>query len=191
VLLGLLGAWWTPAPAFAQSVEVPPDPFAGEYQIPEEREVGTAAGQLRFMGSAGLADREGLGIDLQATVEKMGQHFMGVRFTSALSAWSEEERSPGVWSFTIGPGFHFLPYRVVDLGLFLEGGLAIVEPFEGIVAPVVTPGLTIDVALDSAWFFHVEGQMSWLVFEDTRNDGDGLVHDALWLRALVGLGYEI
>ena len=66
--------------AYATSPSYPPDPFAAEYRIPDEREVGTAAGQLHFVfGSALGVSRNGTSFGGKGTIELMTNAYLGLR----------------------------------------------------------------------------------------------------------------
>jgi hypothetical protein len=151
LLVGLADA----APPAA--VVVPADPFAGEYAPPRATEVGTTAGQLRVLAALGGGWDHGASLAGQGTFELMTIPWIGVR-ASALAtaplAWDAQ-----LVSFRLGPSFHLLPYRRVDLSLFFDGGPALVDVATShpTVMPVLAGGGALDVALPSYFVLHFEG----------------------------------
>ena len=145
----------------------PPDPFAERYRPPEASQVGTAAGQVRLLLAAGSLLIDGPQIGVQATAEFMTFAFLGVRLSTLGTAARLDSAGPATWSWKAGPSLHFLPYRRVDLGLFLEAGPAALDPFgdHSAWAPLLDIGATLDVSLSSFWLLRLEGNLGWGVYE--------------------------
>jgi hypothetical protein len=143
----------------------PPDPFADQYVVPEERDVGTAAGQLRAVGSPLVAvGRAGPELGFQGTLEVMTLAYLGLRSTLAWTAL-RPSGEPMVLAGTIGPSLHLFPYRPVDLSFFFEGGFAGVDlTGQATAMPIVSPGLTLDVWLTSWAFLRAEGRLDWGIY---------------------------
>jgi hypothetical protein len=163
----------------------PPDPFADAYRPPVAEEVGTGAGQTRLAIALGAAGFEGAEMLGQTIVEQMTIAFIGVRLVSSLVI-AKPKDAHTVASFHIGTGLHLLPYRMIDLGLYVEGGLATVDPFNGnrALMPEVAGGLTIDIAFDPYWFLRLEGDTTWGVL---RRDNAAL--ERLRFAGIAGIGY--
>lgn len=153
--------------------EKPEDPFAEDRRPPEPEEVGTVAGQLRMLGLVGVGGRGGLSVILAGTLEQMTFPHMGVRFSGPSTIY-REEGAPRTLGFKTGPSFHFIPYSPIDVGFFVEGGLAVVEPFtkEVAVAPDLTGGVTFDIHFHSFFFFRLEGQANWNRLNGTAGSTD-------------------
>jgi hypothetical protein len=144
----------------------PEDPFAKEYRPPVPKEVGTAAGQVRIIGSAGLAYATGSELALQGTLEAMTFSVLGVRVSTAATA-TRRSSDPRVWSFLVGPSLHVLPYRRIDIALFVEGGVALVDPFAdgSTQMPLVRSGVALQIFLSGIWFLQLETAVAWGVFD--------------------------
>lgn len=165
----------------------PADPFADEYASPEaEKEVGTAAGQLRCSSAAGaagpIADPTLLG-----TIEIMPHAHLGVRASSALQL-SGRSGDPAPWAFRVGPSLHLLPYRRVDLAVFFEGGPAIADLFVSApkVSPMVVFGAELSLALSPLFFVKLQGELGWATFDD-----EGSARRYLRPALFLGLGVSL
>jgi hypothetical protein len=150
--------------------EHPPDPFAGEYRLPQKRELGTAAGQFRILGSGTLGlGGKGPEVGLTGTLELMTFAYLGLRGTLAAPVY-RPEHVPFVGAARVGPSLHLLPYRRVDLSVFCEGGAATVAPFTSkhTAMPMLSPGGTIEVWLDTWLLLRAEGRIDWGVYDAGR-----------------------
>jgi hypothetical protein len=149
----------------------PPDPFAEEYVVPKERDVGTTAGQLRAIaaGAIGLGPHGAFDVGAQGTLEAMTIPYVGLRGTLE-GAPIHASGDPSVFMAKGGPSFHLFPYRRVDLSLFFEAGVATIA---GAIAPVVSPGATFEVWLDPNWFLRAEGHTDWAVFPSDADEARG------------------
>ncbi len=155
----------------------PPDPFAEEYLPPEPREVGAAPGQFRFLAGGGLVH---LVPDLAifGGLEWMASAWLGVRGTGMIQLTRFKD-APQLISGRLGPWLHLLPYHRVDLGLFFEGGWALLDVLRASrnAAPVIAAGGFLDVHLTSYLFIHSQLELDWLV-----RPGDGhLFFPVAWL----------
>jgi hypothetical protein len=161
----------------------PPDPFAAEYAPPKSIEVGTAANQLRLLGSAGGLVEQGLGAAAQGTMELMTIPWIGVRGSSLVTI--PFTNGPQLLGARLGPSLHLLPYQRVDLGSFFEGGAALVDVTKSSHAwmPVVAGGLTLDLAVTSFLVVHLEGYLQAGI-ADRGGRADVLFHPV----GLLGLG---
>jgi hypothetical protein len=145
----------------------PPDPFAEEYVVPKQEDVGTTAGQFRAMGSGTIGlGPSGPAVGAQGTLELMTFAYLGVRGTLAGDAF-HREGDPGVWLAKTGPSLHLLPYRRFDIGAFFEAGIGVLDPVDDhrTAMPVLSPGGTIDLWIASSWFLHTEGHIDWGIYE--------------------------
>ncbi len=157
----------------------PPDPFADEYLAPQAKEVGAAPGQFRLMAGGGLVH---LVPDLAifGALEWMASPWLGIRGTGMIQLTRFGD-APQEISGRLGPWLHFLPYHRVDLGLFFEGGWAVLDVLlKGRnAAPVVAGGAFLDVHVTSYVFIHSQLEVDWLV-----RPGDGhLFSPVAWLGA--------
>jgi hypothetical protein len=163
------------APAVARA-EHPPDPFASQYVVPPDRDFGTAAGQLRAIGSGLVAfGPAGPEVGLQGTLELMTLAYVGVRSTLEWTALRPSGQ-PMVLAGKIGPSLHLVPYRVVDVSLFFEGGVAGIdltsEAGPTTAAPILSPGATLQVWLASWAFLQAEGHVDWAVYTQPQPASD-------------------
>jgi hypothetical protein len=169
-------------------VEVPVDPFAGEYRLPRERELGTAAGQFRIIGSlmlvsGGNEPRFGL----HGTLELMTFAYLGVR-GSLESTLTGDSADALLFAAKAGPSLHVLPYRPIDLSLFFEAGIAVVEPTSkhSTPMPVLGPGGTFEVWLSHGVFLRCQVHMDWGIYQQ----GEQGRRYKTW-ASLLGLGIAL
>lgn len=144
-------------------VEVPDDPFAGEYQLPRQRELGAVAGQFRIIGSPMLVTSPGgPQFGLHGTLELLTFAYLGVR-GSLQSTLTGPDDAPLLFAAKSGPSLHVLPYRHVDLSLFFEAGAAVVEPTRkrSTPMPVLGPGATFEVWLSHGVFLRFQTHLDW------------------------------
>jgi hypothetical protein len=154
-------------PAVARA-EHPPDPFAAQYKVPEDHDVGTAAGQFRAIGSGLVAlGRAGPELGLHGTLELMTFAYLGVR-GSLETTLLRPSGEPMLLAGKLGPSLHFLPYRPVDFSLFFEAGVAGVDlTGQPTAMPIVSPGATIEIWLASWAFLRAEGHLDWGIYESS------------------------
>lgn len=143
----------------------PPDPFADQYVVRADRDVGTTAGQLHAVGGPAVAiGRAGAELGAQGTLELMTLAYLGLRSTLGWTAL-RPAGEPMVLAGTIGPSLHVLPYRAFDASLFFEGGFAGVDLTGTATAmPIVSPGLALDAWLVSWAFLRAEGRLDWGIY---------------------------
>jgi hypothetical protein len=138
----------------------PPDPLADEYLPLPPRGYGAAPGQLRFIALGGGGYYRDGHIAGQGTIETIALPNLGLRGSLEASV-PFGLTDAQLFSARIGPAFHLLPYRRVDLGVFVEAGGATVDIFRarrtGMFA--FTPGVTFDVALGAYWAMRLEAQL--------------------------------
>ncbi len=171
--------WATPHPA---------DPFAGEYVMPKKRQIGTTSGQFRMVGSGMFTlGGKGPGFGLHGNLELMTFPYLGVRGSLQTTVVSAN-REPLVFAAKAGPSFHLLPYRRVDLSLFFEGGVAVVQPTkpESTPMPIFSPGGTLELWLSHYAFLRLEGRLDWGIYE--RGDAARIYRR---FGGLFGLGIAI
>src|SRR5688572_25818325 len=145
VAIGLLGA----APTY------PEDPFADEYRVPSSSEVGLGAGQLRPMLLGGASP--GAGAVMRGTTEYLPGAYFGLRGSLELQLAVPADRLT-LHSARAGASVHLLPYRRVDVGVWFEGGPALVG---GRLLPLLVGGLSADIGLSTLLFVHVDAQLGW------------------------------
>ncbi len=146
-----------PQPSVDRPGAHPADPFEAEYRPLAERQVGIAAGQLRALGLAGFGYRREPHGAVKGVLELVTFPHLGVRGTAACSMPSGLS-DPSIAALRTGPALHFLPYRSFDLGLYFEGGAGVLDPLRTRreIFFTIAPGISVDVALGSYWFLHVD-----------------------------------
>jgi hypothetical protein len=143
----------------------PPDPFASQYVVPDERDVGTASGQFRAVAGGLVAlGRAGAEVGAQGTLELMASAYLGVRASLEWTAL-RPTGEPMLLAGKLGPSLHLLPYRPVDLSFFFEAGVAGVDLTGRATAmPIVTPGAALEVWLTGWAFLRAEGHVDWGIY---------------------------
>jgi hypothetical protein len=138
----------------------PSDPFADEYLPLPPRGVGAAPGQIhvQVLGGAGYyrdAHLAGQGTFEVVALPNIG--FRGSLETTVPLGLTDAQ----LFAARVGPALHLLPYRRVDLGLYLEAGGALVDVFRSRRTAMLTvvPGATFDIALGAYWAMHFEAQL--------------------------------
>lgn len=166
----------------------PEDPFAATYQLPRAREVGTTAGQFRMIGS-GLLNFGGTSpaLGLHGTLELMTFAYLGVRGSLQTTLFGPSSE-PLVFAAKAGASLHVLPYRRVDLSLFFEGGIGVVDPTKPSSAPMplVSPGATFEIWLSHWAFLHSEVHLDWGIYERAA-----LAHKYMRVGGKLGLGIAL
>jgi hypothetical protein len=166
----------------------PADPFAGDYELPVAREVGTTAGQFRIIGS-GLMNLggESPALGLHGTLELMTFAYLGVRGSLQTTLFGPNAE-PLVFAAKAGASLHLLPYHLVDLSVFFEGGVGVVDPTKSnsTPMPLVSPGGTFEVWLSDWAFVHSEGHVDWGLYERAS-----AAHKYLRFGGLLGLGVAL
>lgn len=170
--------------SIAAQAQHPPDPFAHEYEVPAERDVGAAAGQLRAIGSGLIGyGRSGPELGLQGTLELMTFAYLGVR-ASLESTLLRPGGDPMLLAGKVGPSLHLLPYRRFDVSLFFEGGIAGVDLTGSPTAmPILSPGGTLELWVAPWAFLRGEAHVDWGIFGS--NDAP---HGYLRVMGVGGLG---
>lgn len=161
----------------------PADPFAPEYLPPVEREVGLGRGQVRLIALGGVTS----GPDLlgSLTVESMHLAFLALRSSATAELTNLGAAHPHLLTGRVGVALHVAPYRRVDASLFFDAGLAVLDLFtaQRTAAPVLAPGVALEVAFTSHLFARAEGQLLWLVAPATGA--------LLRWAGLLGLGWTL
>lgn len=174
----------------------PENPFASDHVLVEENEVGAAPGQVQafILGalvSGGGHDDTYLGGKIGN--DKILNEYAGVRF----SVYQDVIESDGdsldfaVTSFRMGPSFHFFPYRRIDMGVYGEGGLAVVDLVNGKTstkAPEIVTGGFITYHVDSAFFIQAELERSWCNLDGDNSGEDAVPAKLHRSAALLGFG---
>jgi hypothetical protein len=168
------------------TVATPADPFADQYRPPRVTEVGTTAGQLRFLASAGGMIDSGPSLAGQGTFELMTIPWIGVRASTLVTVPLRND--PQLVSFRLGPSFHVFPYKRFDLSLFFDAGPALVDiaTSQRTVMPVLGAGATFEIALSSYFVLHFEGLLHGGIA-----DRGGVAHEYIGPVALAGLGLTL
>lgn len=161
----------------------PVDPFAREYAPPVETEVGPGRGQLRVFAIGGLTTAPDLLGEI--TAESMHLSFLALRGTLLAELTNLGAPHPHLLEARVGVALHVAPYRRFDASLFVDAGIAVADLFASSrrAAPVVTPGLALELAITAHLFLRAEGQLSWAVFPATGS----LLRGA----GLLGLGWTL
>lgn len=161
----------------------PADPFASEYLPPVAREVGPGRGQVRLFALGGVTS----GPDLlgSVTVESMHLAFLALRGSATAELTNLGPAHPHLLTGRVGLGLHVAPYHRVDASLFVDAGLAVLDLFtaQRRAAPVLAPGVALEVAFTSHLFVRAEGQLCWLVAPATGA--------LLRWAGLLGLGWTL
>ncbi len=172
----------------------PKDPFAGEYELPRKRQIGTTAGQFRMVGSGMITlGGKAPGFGVHGGLELMTFPYLGVRGSLQTTVYARDASAsassePLVFAAKAGPSFHLLPYRRVDLSLFFEGGVAVVEPTkpDSTPMPIFSPGGTLELWLSHFAFLRLEGRLDWGLY-----DRAGEAQRYRRFGGLLGLGIAI
>jgi hypothetical protein len=173
----------------AETATHPPDPFAGRYELPQGREIGTTAGQFRIFGSAMLvAGREGVEPGLHGTLELMTYAYLSVRGSLQTTVAAPAFEPVPVFVAKTGPSLHLLPYRRVDLSLFFEGGVGVVSATKHDSAPmaVASPGATFELWLSHWALLRAEGHVDCGFYNRA-----GVAHKYVQFGALLGAGIAL
>ncbi|MGD0525026.1 MAG: hypothetical protein ABSE49_07775 [Polyangiaceae bacterium] len=168
----------------AAGAQHPADPFAREYEVPREEDVGAAAGQFRAIGS-GLVGygRPGAELGLHGTLELMTFAYVGVR-ASLESTLLRPGGDPMLLAGKIGPSLHLFPYRRVDLSVFFEAGVAGIDLTGNATAmPIVSPGGTLEIWVAPWAFLCGEAHLDWGIYGSSD-----VPHGFLRLVGVGGLG---
>ena len=165
----------------------PPDPFAAQYVVPQDDDVGTAAGQVSaFAGGVLALGRGGAELGAQGTLELMATAYLGVRSSLAWTAL-RPTGEPMVLAGTLGPSVHLFPYRPVDLSFFFEAGFAGVDlTGQPTAMPLASPGMALEVWLTGWAFVRGEGRLDWGIYGQS-DAARGYVR----LLGVAGLGIAI
>ncbi len=166
----------------------PEDPFAASYHMPRVRQVGTTAGQFRMIGAA-LLHPGGAGpeLGLHGTLELMTFAYLGVRGSLQTTLFGPSSE-PLVFAAKAGASLHLLPYRRVDLSLFFEGGVGVIDPIKpgNTPMPLVSPGVSFEVWLSHWAFLYGEVHLDWGIYERAT-----LAQKYLRVGALLGIGIAL
>lgn len=190
-LLALLSCFIAPLHAEAGPGNYPDDPFAHDREPLEPTEIGSGRGQSHLFALAALVDGDNsdhvyfggqLGIEFQL------HEFGGIR----LSGFQELVDGDGnqlahkFTSLRVGPALHLRPYRRLDLGVYSEAGLLVIDVVDGkfdVTAPETTLGGFISIHLDSRVYVQLE-----LEHVSSNAEVDGVLGKQDRTAAKLGLG---
>lgn len=171
LFLAVLGS---SAPALAaEPPPYPDDPFAWEREKMPATEIGTARGQTRLSALGALVSGNNsadIYLGGQLACEFMLHEFGGVRIAGFQDVFDTDNKGLAhkFSSIRVGPALHIQPYRRVDLGVYAEGGIVIVDFIDGRSsgkAPEAVLGGFITVHLDSFFFVQLELERAWANIE--------------------------
>lgn len=175
----------------AMAADYPEDPFEFDRRPMTASQIGTAPGQLQFTVLGALVDGD-VSDDIyfggQLGLEYVMHEFYGIRM-SGFQDVSESDFASldyNISSIRFGPAMHLQPYHRVDLGSYLEGGVAILDMFGGEqndTAPEVALGGFITIHLNSFYFVRMELQRSWTTLEI-----DDVLQSRNRTAAMLGIG---
>lgn len=156
---------------WAQPKSYPDDPFSWERRPVNYRAIGTAVGQMRLSALGGFvvsgnSDEEYLVGQLSS--ETIFHEFVGVRVSGIQELQDQgDDFEYKFSSIRFGPAYHYRPYRKIDIGSFLEGGIVLVDLYTSgsDSAPEVALGGFITYYLNSFAFIQMELQRSWANIE--------------------------
>lgn len=163
-------------PLAALAGEPPPypeDPFAWEREPVAPTEIGTARGQTHITALGALVSGKNSAdtyLGGQLGIEFVLHEFGGIRI-SGFQDLVDTDQLGLAYRFSsvrVGPTLHVSPYRRVDLGVYAEGGLVVVDAVDGKTsekAPEAVLGGFITLYLDSYVFVQMELQRAWANIE--------------------------
>lgn len=176
----------------SDSGRYPDDPFKYDNQLIKASEIGSAPGQIQFavLGAtiSGNNSKEDYYFGGKLSTEYILNESNGLRFTAFQDTFDTDGGSlqRKFTSLRSGPTFHFLPYKQIDMGSYMEAGFVVVDLIDGKSgdkAPEVAVGGFIIYHIDSAFFIRAEMERSWTQIE--INGVTGKYHRT---AALLGLG---
>ncbi len=151
----------------------PNDPFSWQYEPMEADEIGTTKGQMQFsiLGSLVISSSH----DNDYLAGKLSNDYMlneygALRFSLAGDLFEADGSGleHRLSSFRFGSSWHLNPYRAIDIGTYVDAGVAIVDMLDGKSgdkAPEVTLGGFLIYHLDSAFFVRAEMDRTWCNIE--------------------------
>lgn len=164
-LLCLSGLFAAPPAAAADGLfPYPADPLAQDRRPIRTKEVGSARGQVHLFVLGALVDGKSaddvyfggqLGIEFQL------HEFGAIRISGfqELVDGEGESLTHNLSSVRVGPALHLRPYRIVDLGAYMEGGVVFVDAVDGRfgdTAPEVVFGGFISIHFNSHNYLQLE-----------------------------------
>ena len=171
----------------------PADPFAWNYEPISATEIGTAPGQVQMTALAALVSGKN-SEDNFYFAGKLGTEYIlneygGVRFTIFQDLFETDGHTleHKFTSLRVGPAFHLLPYRKVDVGTYIEGGLLIVDAVDGETgskAPEAVLGGFISFHVNTAFFVRAELERAW-----SNAEVDNVLSAQHRSAALLGFGF--
>jgi hypothetical protein len=171
--------------------DYPDDPFADDRQLLRPSEIGATRGQVQFSALGALV-QGGNSPDIylggKLGLEFMLDEFGAVRITGFqdLVEADGQQLAHKSSSARVGPALHLRPWKRVDLGPYLEGGVVVVDAVDGRTgakAAEVALGGFITVHVDSFLFIRMELERAW-----TNVEVNNVVDDRHRTAALLGLG---
>lgn len=181
----------TPAAAGDGLFPYPPDPFAQDRMPIRKQEVGSARGQTHLFVLGSLVDgrnADDIYFAGQLGIEFQLHEFGAIRISGfqELANGDGERLLHNFTSVRVGPALHLRPYRMVDLGAYMEGGVLFVDAVDGHfgnTAPEVTFGGFFSIHFDSHNYVQLE-----LEHSASNADVDGVMGQQDRTAAKLGLG---
>lgn len=170
----------------------PDDPFAWEREPLQPSAIGSGRGQTHLFALGALTrgknSREDIYFGGQLGIEFQLHEFGAIRI-SGFQDLVETDGGQLAHKFSsvrVGPALHLRPYRRIDLGSYLEGGLLVVDAVDGrtsVTAPEVTLGGFISIHIDSHIYLQLELERAW-----SNVELNGVLDDQHRSAAKLGLG---
>jgi len=129
--------------------------------MPEARETGAAAGQLRpsvHLGWVAAKDAA-----LEGRLEYLPLPWLGVHAASSVQL-TQSGTAPQPVTVLAGFSLHLFPYRLFDLSLGFEAGPALLDPLSGhaSLVPLFAPRAALSVYLNPHAFLELSGELAWM-----------------------------
>lgn len=185
------------APVAASAAEprknYPDDPFADDRLLLKPVEIGATRGQVQFSALGALvqgSNSKDTYLGGKLGLEFMLDEFGAIRITGFqdLVEQDGEQLAHKFSSARVGPALHLRPWKRVDLGPYLEGGIVVVDAVDGRTSakgPEVAMGGFITIHIDSYVFIRMELERAW-----TNVEVDGVLDNHHRSAAMFGLGFN-
>lgn len=191
----LLALCLAPAAAIAAETQrnYPDDPFADDRLLLKPVEIGATRGQVQFSALGALVqgnNSKDTYLGGKLGLEFMANEYGAIRITGFqdLTEQDGEQLAHKFSSARVGPALHLRPWKRVDLGPYLEGGIVVVDAVDGrsgAKGPEVALGGFITVHIDSYVFIRMELERAWANVEV-----DGVLDNHHRTAAMLGLGFS-
>ncbi len=171
----------------------PDDPFADDRLLLKPTEIGATRGQVQFSALGALvqgSNSKDTYLGGKLGLEFMANEFGAIRITGFqdLVEQDGEQLAHKFSSARVGPALHLRPWKRVDLGPYLEGGIVVVDAVDGRSSakePEVALGGFITIHIDSYVFIRMELERAW-----TNVEVDGVLDNHHRSAAMFGLGFN-